>query len=150
MGAAEKSAEEYVETRVLPKITDGPPDARPTPAETPPVLAVRLEQHEVTVPLTGVRAELQVMITNRSDFVDTYAPWRASHVRKPGSEVTRTLTVSATTGRRRADAVVTIRQGTSDVDEDAMVDLVTVPALLRIRDREIATAGADRQRSRWR
>jgi len=276
----EERAEEHIETRVLPKITDHRAPTAAPEGQTTPVLAVRVEQREVTVPLTGARAELPVIITNRSDIVDGYevdaggapdwlvidsrpirllpggedrlvlgfrlesdslipagrgtlrlrvrsltqppaheiveialivpvldapvqvrtepsvvrvtdadvgrfvvvvdnshanqpaevrlsgsdpelavefhfdpavvtvGPGESVRVRavasaarpQPGGELTRTLTVSASAGRRRADAVVTFRQATSAVVEDPMVEVVAVPALLRIRDGEVATA----------
>lgn len=71
--APEVVAEENIETRVLPTIAAAPvADSAPRAAGTIPVLAVRLDQDLVTVPVGGQRVELPLMITNTSAIVDGY------------------------------------------------------------------------------
>jgi P pilus assembly chaperone PapD len=53
---------------------------------------------------------------------------------EPGRETTRSLTVSATEGRRRVDATALLVQSTSLVVEDPMVELTATPSLVRLRD----------------
>lgn len=53
---------------------------------------------------------------------------------EPGTELSRTLTVSATEGARRVSTIVTLVQSTSVVVEDPMVELNVAPALVRVRD----------------
>lgn len=69
----EVRSEESIETKVIPKITTSTP-AQPPPlaASNAPVLTARIDQGAVTVPVSGERVELPVMITNRSQIVDGY------------------------------------------------------------------------------
>ena len=51
-----------------------------------------------------------------------------------GRESTRTLTVSATEGRRRVDATAVLVQATSAVVEDPAVKLTATPSVVRLQD----------------
>jgi P pilus assembly chaperone PapD len=51
-----------------------------------------------------------------------------------GRESTRTLTVSATEGRRRVDATAVLVQATSAVVEDPAVELTATPSVVRLQD----------------
>jgi hypothetical protein len=62
--------EASVETRPIPTVSpdERAPDQRIT--DRGPVLAVRAEQDRVIVPVTGVPAEIALLVTNRCDIVD--------------------------------------------------------------------------------
>ena len=53
---------------------------------------------------------------------------------EPGTELSRTLTLSATEGSRRVNTTATLVQSTSAVVEDPPVELTVAPALVRVRD----------------
>ncbi|HEU5485184.1 MAG TPA: hypothetical protein VFU98_09770 [Microlunatus sp.] len=152
--------EEAVETRVMPKITDGP-----VPIVDPaPVLAVRAEQSAVTVPVTGARAELVLTVTNRSDIVDGYevdaggAPdWLAIDSRPlrllPGSEGGLVLgfriSSDSLVPAGRSDVQLRVRSLTQPPGHeiltvtvevpvvDAPVRLRTEPSVVRLADVEV-------------
>ncbi|MFT4167278.1 MAG: hypothetical protein QM650_18740 [Microlunatus sp.] len=70
MGAMRGTAlpdEASIETRVMPPITFDE-----HPSERQPVLAVRPEQDNVTVPVSGEPAQLGLVVVNRSSIVDGY------------------------------------------------------------------------------
>ena len=94
-----------------------------------------------TVRLTGSDPELAVAFHFDPAEI-TVGPGESTRVRlvttsarpEPGREVTRSLTVSATEGRRRVDATAMLVQSTSLVVEDPMVELTATPSLVRLRD----------------
>jgi P pilus assembly chaperone PapD len=94
-----------------------------------------------TVRLAGSDPELAVAFHFDPAEI-TVGPGETTRVRlvttsarpEPGREITRSLTVSATEGRRRVDATAMLVQSTSLVVEDPMVELTATPSLVRLRD----------------
>ena len=94
-----------------------------------------------TVRLAGSDPELAVAFHFDPAEI-TIGPGESARVRlvttsarpEPGRELTRSLTVSATEGRRRVDATAMLVQSTSLVVEDPMVELTATPSLVRLRD----------------
>ena len=94
-----------------------------------------------TVRLAGSDPELAVAFHFDPAEI-TVGPGESTRVRlvttsarpEPGREITRSLTVSATEGRRRVDATAMLVQSTSLVVEDPMVELTATPSLVRLRD----------------
>ena len=96
-----------------------------------------------TVRLTGSDPELAVAFHFDPAEI-TVGPGESARVRlvttsarpEPGREITRSLTVSASEGRRRVDATAMLVQSTSLVVEDPMVELTATPSLVRLRDED--------------
>ena len=94
-----------------------------------------------TVRLAGSDPELAVAFHFDPAEI-TVGPGESARVRlvttsarpEPGREITRSLTVSATEGRRRVDATAMLVQSTSLVVEDPMVELTATPSLVRLHD----------------
>lgn len=88
---------------------------------TDPELAVSFHfDPEVVVVGPGESARVRAVTTSRRP--------------EPGTELSRTLSVSATEGTRRVTTMATLVQSTSAVIEDPVVELVVAPALVRVRD----------------
>ena len=144
-------AHEVVEVTVAVPVVDAPVALRvePSVARTTDVDTARLTvvvdnaagNRPATVRLTGSDAELAVGF-----FFDpaeiTVGPGDSARVRlvttaprpEAGREITRSLTVSATEGRRRVDAVAVLVQSTSAVVEDPVVELTATPSRVRLQD----------------
>jgi hypothetical protein len=148
-------AHEIVAVAVSVPVVDAPVTVRvePSIARAKDVDTARLSvvvdnsaaNRPATVRLTGTDPELAVAFHFDPAEI-TVGPGESGRVRlvttsprpEPGRELTRSLTVSATEGRRRVDAAATLVQSTSLVVEDPMVELTSTPSLVRLSD-EVST-----------
>ncbi len=144
-------AHEIVSVTVSVPVVDAPVTVRiePSIARAKDVDITRLAvvvdnaaaNRPATVRLAGSDPELAVAFHFDPAEI-TVGPGDSARVRlvttsprpEPGREITRSLTVSATEGRRRVDATATLVQSTSLVVEDPMVELSATPSLVRLRD----------------
>ena len=148
---AQPTAQEIVSITVLVPVVEAPVQLRTEPS------VVRIRDVETSrfvvvvdnggsnraarIRLSGSDPELAVSFHFDPEVV-VVSPGESVRVRavttsrrpEPGTELSRTLTVSATEGARRVNTTATLVQSTSVVIEDPAVELVVAPALVRVRD----------------